>query len=172
MKIFLLGFMGSGKTHWGRIWSAAYQFSFVDLDHVIEKEKGKTIAKIFEEHGEDYFRKLETETLHSFHEHQNAIISCGGGTPCFNNNMQWMNEYGVTVYLKSTPKQLAMRLNNEQHKRPLLQNVDEHQLEDFIKEKLLQREPFYSEAQIILEAEEITKETFQRLLSTIYPDYA
>jgi shikimate kinase len=165
MKIFLIGFMGSGKTHWGRLWSADSLFSFVDLDHAIEKEEGKTIAKIFEEKGEQYFRELETSTLRSFNEDENIIIACGGGTPCFNNNMQWMNEHGVTVYLRATPKQLANRLAKEQEQRPLLHSVDKHELENFIEEKLNEREAFYSEAQIILDEENATVETIKEIIN-------
>jgi len=170
MQIFLVGFMGSGKTHWGRLWSADNPFSFVDLDHTIEKEEGKTIAKIFEEKGEDYFRQLETTTLRSFGENENIIIACGGGTPCFNNNMQWMNEHGVTVYLRATPKQLANRLAKEQEQRPLLHSVDKHELENFIEQKLNEREAFYSEAQIIFDEENATVETIKEIIN--YQSYS
>jgi shikimate kinase len=165
-KIFLVGFMGSGKTHWGRLWSEAYIFSFVDLDHAIEKENGKTIPKIFEEEGEDHFRKIETATLRSFTSAHNVIIACGGGTPCFHNNMHWMNENGITVYLRGTPQQLAERLIKEQQQRPLLHNVKEHELEDFIKRKLSERESFYNQAQIILDTKNITTETFKEIINS------
>jgi shikimate kinase len=165
MRIFLVGFMGSGKTHWGRIWSSLHSFSFVDLDHSIEKEEGKSIAKIFEEQGEHHFRQLETTMLRSFEEHQNMIIACGGGTPCFNNNMQWMNEHGITVYLKATPKQLAVRLAKEQEQRPLLHSIDKHELENFIEQKLIEREPFYNQAQIILDEVNATAATFKEIIN-------
>ena len=99
MKIFLTGFMGSGKTYWGRIWSRQLGLDFYDLDELIEKKEGKTISTIFEKEGEDHFRKLEATALKAFAETENGIIACGGGTACFNDNMQWMNEQGVTVFL-------------------------------------------------------------------------
>ncbi|HEX2683637.1 MAG TPA: shikimate kinase, partial [Ferruginibacter sp.] len=98
-KIFLVGFMGSGKTYWGRIWAQAYQLAFYDLDEVIEQDQGKTVAEIFKTYGEDRFRQIEAGTLRSFSEKNNCIVACGGGTPCFHDNMQWMNEQGTTVYL-------------------------------------------------------------------------
>src|SRR5438874_11559271 len=120
MQIFLVGFMGSGKTHWGKIWAEKYKFSFADLDEVIETAEKKPILKIFEEKGEEHFREIESATLRTLANDKKRIIACGGGTPCFHQNIQWMNENGITVYLKATPQQLAQRLINEKQKRPIL----------------------------------------------------
>jgi shikimate kinase len=165
MQIFLVGFMGSGKTHWGRIWSAVNPFSFADLDDIIEKEQGTTIKKIFEEKGEEYFRNIETATLRSFTQHPNSIIACGGGTACFNENMHWMNEHGTTVYLKSTPKELAVRLLSEKNHRPVIKDIHDDKLEDFIAKKLSERESFYSQAKIILDTKNITAATFDQIVN-------
>ena len=165
MKIFLIGFMGSGKSHWGKIWAGIHKLSFSDLDEVIETTEKKAITKIFEEKGEEYFREIESATLHSLANHENIIIACGGGTPCFHDNMEWMNKNGVTVYLKATPEQLVKRLGNEKQKRPILKNVHDSELENFIEEKLKGRESFYNQAKIILDIENITVETFKKIVN-------
>jgi shikimate kinase len=113
MIIFLIGFMGTGKTHWGKIWAAKTGLPFFDLDDVIEEQENKTIAAIFEQDGESYFRQRETAVLQSFSGYQNSIISCGGGTACFNNNMQWMNDNGTTVYLSATAADIIKRVIDE-----------------------------------------------------------
>jgi shikimate kinase len=164
-KIFLVGFMGSGKTHWARLLSAAHQLSYVDLDDVIEKESNQKIANIFQEKGEDYFRELEAAVLRSFANEQDCIIACGGGTPCYHDNMQWMNENGTTVYLKASPKLLAQRLANEKGHRPVLTDVTNAELENFIANKLKDREAFYNEAKIILDEATLT---VQLLADTVF----
>ena len=164
MQIFLIGFMGSGKSHCGKLWAANSDFSFIDLDAVIEKNEDTTIAKIFEEKGETYFRELEATTLRSLSNQQNTIIACGGGTPCFHNNMQWMNANGTTVYLKGTPQLLAQRVLNEKQQRPILSNIKDEELEDFIEKKLSERELFYNQAKVILDAGNVTNETFKMIL--------
>ena len=161
MLIFLTGFMGSGKTHWGSIWAAANGFTFVDLDQAIEKAEGIAVAEIFEKNGEDYFRLLETKMLRRFANKQNTIIACGGGTPCFHDNIQWMNEHGTTVYISSTTNRILERVLEEQDKRPLLKKMNQAELLFFIEQKLKEREPFYTQAKIILDAEKITNDTFK-----------
>ena len=91
--------MGSGKTHWGKIWAEMNGFIFIDLDAEIEKEVGKSIAAIFENKGEPYFREIEAATLRTFAGAQNTIVACGGGTPCFYENIKWMNEQGTTIVM-------------------------------------------------------------------------
>jgi shikimate kinase len=118
-NIFLIGFMGSGKTYWGKQWAAEYNLSFHDLDTMIESETGKTVAEIFEEDGEEFFREKEKQLIRTFKFKDNCIVSCGGGTPCFNDNMQWMNEHGTTVYLAATPQYIYERIAEETDKRPL-----------------------------------------------------
>jgi len=160
MRIFLVGFMGSGKTHWGKLWSSQHKLSFIDLDDLIEEQQGKAIRTIFEEKGEEYFRQIESEVLHSLKNKENIIVASGGGTPCFHNNMKWMNENGTTVYLKATPAQLAQRLIKEKQKRPVIMNTSDDKLEEFIAEKLNERESFYEQAEVILEEAKATVQTF------------
>ncbi|MGG9960597.1 shikimate kinase [Ferruginibacter sp. SUN106] len=163
-NIFLIGFMGNGKTYWGKLWAAESGLEFFDLDHVIEKEEQKTIAAIFEENGEAYFRQKETDVLKTFSQKTNCIIACGGGTPCFNNNMQWMNDNGTTVYLAATPADIFKRVIGEQAKRPLIKDLSPDELIIFIEKKLQERAPVYNTAKIILPVTEINAATINTLL--------
>ena len=161
MTFFLIGFMGSGKTHWGKIWASLYGFTFIDLDEVIEKKEGKSIADIFDIKGEPYFREVEAAALRSFDDLENTIIACGGGTPCFYQNMEWMNERGNTIYLYSTVQEILRRVLSEQDKRPLIKKMNEGELLFFIEQKLKEREPFYNQSNIILDGDHITELSFE-----------
>jgi shikimate kinase len=162
-SIFLIGFMGSGKTYWGKIWAQQMGIAFYDLDEVIEKEQGRSIAAIFEKDGEDQFRKMETSALQAFAETENCIIACGGGAACFNDNITWMNEHGTTVYLSATPQYIFDRVLDDKDKRPLINKHNEAELFFFIEQKLKEREPFYNQATIILPVTELNEDS----LSTI-----
>ncbi|SRR5258705_9653113 len=150
MKIFLVGFMGSGKSTLGKKLSELMNVSFIDLDSKIEESEGKSVSKIFKGSGEEYFRNLEAETLRKTSRIRNAVIATGGGAPCFNNNMEWMNENGVTVYLKAEPGELYHRLLKERETRPLLMHLGDVALFDYIMSSLAHREPYYAEATIKL----------------------
>src|ERR1700744_3175065 len=149
MKIFLIGFMGSGKTTLGRKLADRMNYEFIDLDHVLEKQVELSIAEYFSFFGEDSFRKLEGQVLRKTPYPENAIVSTGGGLPCYFDNMGWMKAEGKTVYLKLSPKTLADRLESGKEERPLLQNKHGEALVAFIEKKLEEREPFYSQANII-----------------------
>src|ERR1700757_2419314 len=136
MLIFLIGFMGSGKTHWGKRWSEAHQIPFVDLDDAIETAAGKTVAEIFTVHGEAFFRDMETKMLRSFATEKNMIIACGGGTPCFHDNMKWMNEHGTTVYITSPAAIIMKRVSKQQDKRPLLRDMNPVELLAYIEQTI------------------------------------
>ena len=143
--------MGSGKTYWGKIWAQKKGLDFYDLDEIIEEKEGRSIATIFEKEGEVYFRKTETEALHTFSEKDNCIIACGGGAACFNDNIRWMNENGTTVYLAASPQYILSRVKEEEKgKRPLINKLNEAELLFFIEQKLKERELFYKQAKIIL----------------------
>jgi len=148
MRIFLIGFMGSGKSTLGKKLSELVKAPFIDLDSAIESAEGKSISEIFKDRGEEYFRKTETETLHETARSRNVVIATGGGTPCFHNNMEWMNEKGVTVYLKAEPGELYHRLLKERQTRPLLAHLGDVALFDFIVSSLAHREPYYVQAAI------------------------
>jgi len=158
-KIFLIGFMGTGKTHWGKLWAEETGYTFFDLDTVIEELAGKTVAEIFDQDGEPFFREKEKELLRAFADKKNCIIACGGGTPCLNDNMQWMNENGTTVYLAASPHFIYGHVINEQDKRPLLKKINAAELLFFIEQKLKEREPFYTTSHIRLNVEQLDEKS-------------
>jgi shikimate kinase len=149
--IYIIGFMGSGKSTAGRKLAATLGWSFIDLDRKIEEVAGKTIPEIFSQEGEDKFRNLETEVLRSLKSYLKTIVATGGGTPCHGDNMEFMLETGVTVYLKMSTGQLVSRLLGSTEKRPILKNIPDNKLFDFIDEKLAIREKFYNKANIVVE---------------------
>jgi shikimate kinase len=167
MLVFLNGFMGSGKTHWGKIWATTYRLGFIDVDEDIEIDEQKKITEIFEQKGEAYFRQLETAKLQSYGTLTNTIIACGGGTPCFADNMQWMNAHGTTVYLTSTPDEILRRLIKAQQNRPLINDLNQAELLFFIQQKLKERQPFYTQAQISIPTNELTEEIFVEKIITL-----
>lgn len=165
MTFFLTGFMGSGKTYWGKIWAEQYNLDFIDLDEVIEKREGKTIAEIFADGGETFFRQIEFTALRSIDNIKDTIVACGGGTPCFLENMQWMNNNGTTVYLSSAPAEIFDRVLPELKKRPLISTMNETELLIFIEQKLKERSSFYEAASITLFTKNLSENSFWEILS-------
>jgi shikimate kinase len=149
MRVYLIGFMGCGKSHTGRRLAAMLQWPFIELDQWIAEAAGMDIPEIFAQKGEAWFRQQEQQALHRTAEYTGAIISCGGGTPCFYDNMAWMNRQGVTVYLETPPALLLSRLRPGASQRPLLAGLDEADLAAFIEDKLRVRAPYYQQAQVI-----------------------
>ncbi|ASU35814.1 shikimate kinase [Mucilaginibacter xinganensis] len=164
--IFLIGFMGCGKTTLGRKLAARLGYEFMDLDHIMEAQAGMTIAEYFSTHGEDAFRKLESEVLKQTEYPEHAVVSTGGGLPCFFDNMQWVNAHGRSVYIQLSPKTLADRLEHEKNKRPLLREKHGEALIAFISEKLIEREPFYKQATFVANGLSLTAEKVAEILST------
>lgn len=159
-RIFLIGFMGCGKSHWGKELSARLQIPFFDLDEKIEEKEEKSINEVFEEKGEEYFRLLEKEVLHMLVEsHETFVMACGGGTPCFYNNIDYMNKQGTTIWINCSTSCLVQRLKNEKAKRPLIKDLNEDQLHTYIMRKVGDRRIFYQQAKIILTEEEISVES-------------
>jgi shikimate kinase len=150
-KIYLIGFMGSGKSTAGKNLAALLNWEFVDLDEMVEKHTGKTIPEIFQKEGEDYFRKTETEMLDLLKSAENIVVATGGGTPCFNDNRAFMLKTGLTIYIKMTPTQLLDRLSGSTDLRPLVKNLDNDQLRIFIEEKLKMREEWYGMSEITVD---------------------
>jgi len=146
-RIFLIGYMGSGKTTVGQLVATRLGYGFIDMDNHIEGKLFKSVSQIFTELGEDQFRLLERQCLHEVAEFDRVVISTGGGVPCFFDNMEYMNKQGITVYLKLSSADLAERLElSYANKRPLLANRKGEELLHFISEGLAKREPFYSQA--------------------------
>lgn len=154
-RIFLIGYMGAGKTTAGRELARVLNLEFVDLDHFIQARYQKTVNELFQEVGESEFRNIERKILQEVGDFENVVISTGGGTPCFFDNMEFMNDAGRTVYLKASPEALSARLNSCKEKRPLIKDKNEEELYTFVVESLCKREPFYSKAHTIFETEEL-----------------
>ena len=166
-KIFLTGFMGSGKTFWGKVWAKENQLEFFDLDEQIEKILGDTITNIFEQKGEAYFREREREVLEKFALQDNFILACGGGTPCFFDNLQWMDQNGVTIYLQATANEIFNRISDETNERPLLKKLSKAGLLIFIEQKLKEREPFYKQAGYMLNVGDLSKYSLGEVLRNV-----
>ena len=132
MTIFLVGYMGCGKSTLGKKLAINLNYDFIDLDNYIEEQEGRTIKEIFADDGEDYFRKLERVYLHRVIDTENVVISSGGGTPCFFDNMDQMNEYGLTVYINMHPKALIPRLKLSELYRPLIDGMEGEVLLDYV----------------------------------------
>ena len=147
--------MGSGKTTVGKLLAARLDYAFFDMDKCIEAKKRKTVSQIFTEEGEDAFRLLEKNCLHELADFESVVISTGGGVPCFFDNMDYMNERGMTVYLNRSVKELAARLEADKfNKRPLVALRKGTELEDFIDNTLTAREPKYLQANLIVSGTE------------------
>ena len=131
-RIFLIGYMGAGKTTLGAALAKATGMSFIDLDLFIEQRFRKSISQIFAEKGEEEFRRIEQRMLHEVAEFEDVVISAGGGTPCFFDNMEYMNRQGMTVYLKATPEILRAHLRMGKQKRPLIAQKNDEELDAFI----------------------------------------
>ena len=150
-RIILVGYMGSGKTTVGKALSKEMGMMFYDLDWYIESRMRKTVSELFAERGEEAFRKIEYNMLHEVAEFEDVIISCGGGTPCFFDNMDYLNQQGDVVYLKATPETLYKHLLMAKIERPLLKDKTPDELIAYITEHLNEREPFYTKANHILD---------------------
>jgi len=161
--VFLIGFMGCGKSTKAKQLAARLACPVIDLDAVIVEQEGKTIAEYFEAHGEASFRELESKTLKNFPYPATCVVATGGGLPCFFDNMEWMNKNGKTVYLHMEPSMLVSRLHNRQ-KRPLIKDFNDEQLLAFIEKKLAERDPFYNKAKLIINAFDLDAETLEERL--------
>ena len=158
--------MGSGKSTAGKRLALQLGFPFIDLDKKIEEIYGMTIPEIFTLHGEDYFRKIESETLRNLLTSQGTVISAGGGTPCFDDNMEFMIRTGVTVYLRLTPGQLKSRIEGSTDQRPLIKDLKGDNLLKYIEEKLSFRESWYNRAEIITDGFNLDVNFLQNLIKS------
>lgn len=163
MKIFLVGMMGSGKSFLCKQLAIELKLDCYDLDKAIEKEQQTTITEIFNNRGEVFFRKMETEILQNFAHKNNFVLATGGGTACFNNNMQWMNEQGITIWLNEKIDTLHKRLQKGKENRPLIAALNNNELFYFLENKLLERNIFYEQARLRYNI----SVPFQNLLSNI-----
>ena len=155
--------MGSGKSYWGQIWALEQGYTFYDLDVEIEKEFSLPVEVIFEKHGEDKFREMEKMHLRKFEKLEKVLVSCGGGTPCFFDNLDRMKRHGTVVYLKASPEYILKRVMDETEKRPLLKKINASELLFFIEQKLKEREPVYMQADYVLQVTDLKKDSLHFL---------
>jgi shikimate kinase len=156
MRVFLIGFMGSGKTHWARQLSQKLNIPFFDLDEQVVSHEGKAINEIFAEKGEEYFRLLEKDTLHIITEsHESFVMATGGGTPCYFNNVEYMNQSGTTVWINTPLETLYTRLMRQRSARPLLKDLSDDQLKGFIIKKFSDRKIYYEQADVVVDEEPV-----------------
>jgi shikimate kinase len=146
MLIYLIGFMGCGKTTAGKKLANHLGYTFVDLDKVIETNESMTVPELFAQKGESAFREIERYALHSTFKMTNTIVATGGGAPCFFDNIQQMNQHGITLYIDMSPKSLADRVRNSKTPRPLLQGKTDDELVAHISNLLEKRLPFYTQS--------------------------
>jgi shikimate kinase len=170
MTVYLLGFMGSGKSTFGKRLASGAGWGFIDLDSLIEDAEGKSIEEIFRVSGEDYFRDVEAAALRSISMDQNVVIACGGGTPCYRDNMDYMNRSGLTVYIRLDARSLANRLLNAKKTRPLLKDMDDRQLEEYITAKLAEREEYYNRSRILIDGLRTDPGKLMEIISTYHSD--
>lgn len=164
MRIYLVGYMGSGKTTLGR-WLASHAgLHFIDLDKYLEERNCKTVPQIFAEEGESGFRLRERKALEEVSEFTNVVVATGGGAPVFSDNMDLMNLTGITIFLDINPDILAKRLLASKTERPLIKGKSKVELEAFIQENLQKRRPFYAKARIRIEHPETSLAEILRLI--------
>ncbi len=150
MVIFLVGFMGAGKTSIAQLVAREYGYIYIDTDEEIEKKYGQTISTLFQTKGEATFRQIEADILRSLILTPNTIIATGGGLPCYHSNMQWMNQVGITIYIKQEAAELEKRLVDTWQHRPLLNKIEKNGLLGYINDLLEVRKPYYEQAKFAI----------------------
>lgn len=156
--------MGSGKTAVGKLLAQKTRRQFIDLDRAIEESTRKTITQLFDEYSEEHFRQIEHETLKQTVTNTNAIIATGGGTPCFMNNMELINNSGISIYLETSPEIIVNRLNAKIDSRPLLKNILKQNLISEVGRMLALRKPNYEEAAMIFNTDKMSEEEIAKAI--------
>lgn len=154
-KFFLIGYMGSGKSTVGKQLAAKLKYSFIDLDNLIETDYHQSIEDVFASKGEAEFRGMEHNTLKKVLEKNNVVVACGGGTPCYYENMDLMNRNGITIYIKMSTDALISRLSQAKANRPLLANKTEEDLRTFVAKQLEKREDTYHQAHYVVKGKDL-----------------
>lgn len=166
-QIYLIGYMGCGKTTVGIELAKLLGYRFIDLDQQIEMHENCTIAEIFAKRGEEFFRNIESIVLQEIAKiNENCVVATGGGVPCNDNNMALMNLRGITIFLRASLQTLLKRLANDRQ-RPLINKLSINQLPDFITQSLNKRTPFYNRAQLIIDVDGRTEKEISNLLRNV-----
>jgi shikimate kinase len=160
IKVFLVGFMGCGKTYWGRQLGQKLGIPFFDLDKQIEEKEGRTINEVFAEEGEEYFRLLEKDVLHLVTEsHESFVLATGGGTPCYYNTIDYLKKQGTVIWINCSVDCLFNRLKEEKEARPLIKDLSDEQLHTYIVKKYADRKIYYEQATVTVLEENLNIET-------------
>ncbi|MBK7854822.1 MAG: shikimate kinase [Bacteroidetes bacterium] len=167
MLIYLIGFSGAGKTTTGKQLASKLKFNFIDTDSFIEEKTGKSVNEIFDIDGEIRFRELEKKAIEETANYKNTVVATGGGLPCFNNVMHLMNDNGVTVYLKVNTGILFKRLLKEKKSRPLIKNLTDVEVMEFITYHIQLREGYYNQSKIKFNANEMPVKKIDELVAGI-----
>ena len=166
MRIYLIGYMYSGKTTVGHKLAVQMGYRWLDLDQMLETTFHTTIPIFFKRYGEEAFRKIEQKLLHSTADLDDVVISTGGGTPCYFDNIQWMNHHGISVYFDVTVETLLRRAAFSKKPRPILAGMSEEERSEYIHQQLAQRLPFYKKAQIIFPADDPDLDQLVKLVTS------
>ena len=169
MRIYLVGYMGAGKSTTAKRLARRIGVESYDTDHLFEERFHISANDFFKKYDEPLYRKLETQILQSTEQYENAVIATGGGTPCFNDNMAWMNGKGITVFLKTSPQTAYHRLSQSKVKRPLVFGKTPEELEAFIEKNHAERMPYYSQAQLTVKGEDLDLEALVEALRPLLP---
>ena len=168
MIIFLIGFMGCGKSTSGKLLAKHLNFDFIDLDKIFEIQEKISIPEYFEKFGEDKFRKIEQSILHSVKLKKDIVVATGGGTPCFFDNMEFMRKNGITVYLQLTPSLLCKRLINSHNIRPKILGKNSEELKEWVEKLIEERTPYYKKAHIIIDARTLSVSMLAKVLAPYF----
>lgn len=155
MTLFIIGYMASGKTTFGRALARQTGMQHIDLDFYIEQRFHSTVREIFATKGEDEFRRIEGAMLREVGEMEDTIISCGGGTPCFGDNLDYMNSHGLTVCLQASDDVIADRIIQAGNKRPLMAGKSREEILQTLQEHMEKRRPYYDRAQLIISGDRL-----------------
>lgn len=164
LRVFLIGMMGAGKSFWANVLEGMLNIPSYDLDSYIEKKLSKTIAALFDSEGEPYFRSVERDALLSFGDMQQFVLSCGGGTPCFHGNIEWMNKQGITIWIDEPVEVLAKRLMHTAPIRPLIKNMEKEALVTYLTSLVQERSPYFNLATYRLKGP-TTLDSFKQIFS-------
>ena len=153
VRLFLIGYSGAGKTTLGRAFARSTGLDFIDLDWYIEQRFHTDIQTLFATRGEEGFRRIEHNLLHEVGEFENVVISCGGGTPCYADNIDYMLSAGATIYLKASEETLFRRLRVALGSRPLLAGKSDDELREAIRQACTERQRYYGRAKYMIDSD-------------------
>jgi shikimate kinase len=165
MRIYFIGFMGSGKSYWGKQLSEKLKVPFFDLDEKIVEDTGQSIVEMFQMQGEEYFRVREKDVLHRLTQNNKTfVMACGGGTPCFYNNIDFLKKNGIVIWLSTSTETLYNRLIKEKDQRPLINRFSDNELKSYIIKKISSRKIYYRQANFVINEEQLSLEAIMSVL--------